>query len=262
MNLRAQFKATHNECFYDPDQPTCRSLGSQQRFKIMARAMVTNLQLLQSEDFHLILLCISLLSITTGLVRYWEAGFKCDSFDQLFKAITFTLFITAVLLASQIHYEPRYFNYIIPPLVIVAFSWIATIPLLERKVLTSVSIAVVLLTYTVNTWLLEPQLKWQKEYVSACEIAKRQLPKDATVFTSDPWEFAFHAKRKAVMIPYTTSYDTIKRIANRFDVNYLVVIDGYLRHHQFKEMLESEPPDYLNVLHEEDGLRIYGIQLN
>ena len=72
-----------------------------------------------------------------------------------------------------------------------------------------------------------------------------RLPRDAIVFTNDPWEFAFHTRRGAVMLPYTDNDSTLLAQAEKYNAGYIVIVKSEIRHSKYQPLLEGVFPEYL-----------------
>ncbi len=112
----------------------------------------------------------------------------------------------AGLIISYWHVETRYFVYLVPVSATVAAAFLQRLrelvpPRVAPLLLPS---AILLAAYLQGSEIVTDSLKYYTaptSIVQAAHWARSNLPPDAVVLTRNPWEFAFHSERKAVMIP-------------------------------------------------------------
>jgi hypothetical protein len=96
-------------------------------------------------------------------------------------------------------------------------------------------------------------------YLEIYRKVDKLLPKDAVVMNDDPWEFAFHTRRKCVVIPYTDNDASFRKIINRYAVTHLVLHNN-VRHPRTKRWQSGNAPSFLELAHKEDGLTIFKVK--
>lgn len=189
------------------------------------------------EIFPIVLLPLSLFAILSYIRKLKLISICGDpGFDKHFAFISAQLMIAAFALGFSVHMEERYWNFIVP------FLAILSIVTLEKwsKMLTIVVIVLVAVSYINATkrYNAEPI---PKGFITAAKI----LPIDAIVLTSDPWEFAFHTRRKSVMLPYTDKPAVLNAIRDRYGAGYIAIINGRVRHSFYDPIISGSLPEYL-----------------
>jgi hypothetical protein len=104
--------------------------------------------------------------------------------------------------------------------------------------------------------------KKEKVYRLAFSEADAVIPQDATVLTSNPWEFSFHTRRKSVVVPYNPKPEVLLEVARRFSADYLVIINNDTRNPEPKRLLEEDMPAFLNIVHRSSDLVIAKIDIS
>jgi len=166
----------------------------------------------------------------------------------VFFALMFTL--GGLALATQLHTETRYWNFLFP--VTLVASAVAFAARGFPKVLLGVVFIILLSTIGSH------QENFRYYPISeSYRKAKALVPEGAVVMTNNPWEFSYHTRRPAVMLPYTDSREAIVSLAKRYGVEYLVIPDRDSRHPYYNGVRDGDPfPDYLERVHWEKNLAI------
>ncbi len=145
-----------------------------------------------------------------------------------------------------IHLEARYWNFLVPFTVI-------TMVLVWSKVSEMVGAPAAVLPLLFALMLLPLVLvrieagavrQLPPEYDKAASI----LPKDAVLYTSEPWEVAFHTRRHTVALPYSNMAE-FWTLADRFDVTHIVIISGDARHRMYDELERGHFPAGIEKIH-------------
>lgn len=178
------------------------------------------------------------------------------------------LLLAGIMLATKVHYESRYWCFIFP----ISIAWFSIKVFTERSLILtgSVFLCVVFIAQSITSsrWSLEQSYKPHHHlnvdehlhpYLAVYEKASRILPKNAIVMNDDPWEFAFHTRRKCVMTPFTSNDETFLRIASRYRVTHLVLHNN-VRHERTEKWHDGEGPNYLKLSHKDPDLVIYEFQ--
>jgi 4-amino-4-deoxy-L-arabinose transferase-like glycosyltransferase len=163
-------------------------------------------------------------------------GFRNDP-NALFIAFSMLMFIGGLVLATQIVPESRYWHFLFPLLVIISVWVMAKLHpyLLAFPVLVAI-------VSGISWYGSAPE---PKKIPRVYERVMAQLPKDAIVFTSDPWEFSFHTRLGSVMLPYTDDDSTLLAVAEKYNVEYIVIVNRVIRHPKYQPLLEGIFPEYL-----------------
>ena len=153
--------------------------------------------------------------------------YKDTDVEHIFSYISVQILIAALVLACAVHWEARYWNFAVPFIVIL--SVLSVTRLTKNRVI----LAALCATITVGSlWSYADELRSFKprgiprHYERVVDI----LPRDAIVFSSDPWEFSFHTRLKSVMLPYTDSDEVLKTLSKRYGVGYIVIMGDQIRH--------------------------------
>ena len=62
------------------------------------------------------------------------------------------------------------------------------------------------------------------------------MPEDAIVFSSNPWELAFHTRRRTVVLPFSKDLQLLRSIANRYGVEYIAIVRKDARHRGYDNL--------------------------
>lgn len=187
--------------------------------------------------FPLVLLPLALYAIFSYFRKLkFNSIFGDPDFDKHFAFISAQLIIAAFVLGYGVHMEERYWNFLVP------FLAILSIVTLEKwsKKLTILVIVLVAVSYINATKRYNPE-PIPKGFITAEKI----LPVDAIVLTPDPWEFAFHTRRKSIMLPYTDKPAVLEAIRDRYAAGYIAIINGRIRHPFYEPIISGSLPEYL-----------------
>jgi 4-amino-4-deoxy-L-arabinose transferase-like glycosyltransferase len=168
---------------------------------------------------------------------------------DLFLVFCVLMFISGFVLGSHVSFEVRYWNYMVPLSIVLAVVGTTRLP----KVV-SFSLLIFSL-YSGSGYLInhEGLKKSTPAYLSAI----KELPDDAKVFTSSPWQFVFHTRIPSVILPYSENPVTIQETANRYGVEYIAIVDNDSKHPYYKPLQEGKTFDYLDLVYRDDHLILY-----
>lgn len=238
--------ADHNAAFFDPEPyPGIETVDRLESTIVLAQQHLTDffLALTRGELVPYFLYPFIIVGLFTTIfsIRSFFM-YKDASFERLFAYFSAQMVIAGLVLACVVHWEARYWNFLIPFLVVL--SVVAIAKLTERKPIFAISYAIMLAG---TFWAFAQEINnfQPKPIPPVYAKAASLIPEDAVVFSNDPWQFSFHAQRKTVMIPYTDSDSAVLSLSKRYNVQYIVVITGQLRHPHFTPMLTGDFPDYL-----------------
>jgi hypothetical protein len=129
--------------------------------------------------------------------------------------------------------------------------------------LVAIVVAIVGTIATIKTTVDGSEIaKKEKVYRLAFSEADTVIPEDATVMTSNPWEFSFHTRRKSIVVPYNPKPEVLLEVARRFSADYLVIIKNDIRNPELKKLLEEDMPSFLEVVHRSKDLVIAKIDVS
>ena len=190
----------HNRAFYDPEPYTYTAAELElltgpanelSRARAFFRALITG------RIFPVGLLILAAVSVLWVLsqVRSFFIYRKIE-YEKLFEYVAVQMLIAGVVLGFAVHTEPRYWLFMVPFLSIGAIYLISRFSqLMTLGVVFLILYGALTPTTTVRSAPLPP---W---FTTADEV----LPQDATVLTSNPWQFAYHTRRKTVSLPIPIS---------------------------------------------------------
>ena len=143
-------------------------------------------------------------------------------------------------LGPVVEFEARYWNFLVPPLAVLAAVGVARSgrPLL----LLAVPYAIWLARERWESFTLSPA-------PSAYGVVRELVPWDAVVLTSNPWEHAFHTRRKSVALPYSHKVHVLREVAERYRAEYIVIIDRDARHPAFDALENGRFPPWIERVH-------------
>ena len=173
--------------------------------------------------------------------------FRDTSYENQFFSLAMLMLAAGVALGIVIHTESRYWNFLVPLLMVVTAC-------------TMVRISKYLPLFVVITSIFSFMLV-QRYYVpikipDGMALAKSKIPANAVVLTPDPWEFSFHTRLKAVVLPYTKKPEILRDISERYHAEYIVLIDGNIRNAFYSPLLEGHLPNYLSAVYRDQHLVI------
>lgn len=171
--------------------------------------------------------------------------YRGANFEKLFGYISLQMVIAGLVLACTVHWETRYWNFLIPFLVIVSVTSVArlTRQKMIRATIFTLIVAGSLWSFVEHLRNFKPK-PIPKLYAQASSI----LPRDAIVFTSDPWEFSFHTRLRSVMLPVTSSDSALLSLSERYGVGYIAIVKQKVRHPKYRALVEGDIPDYLEPI--------------
>lgn len=153
------------------------------------------------------------------------------------------------LLSFTIHFEERYWLYFIP-----LVFYFSIINLNRFKKLFLLSIFLITSFQGIN-WI--NNFNWYKAFTSY-GIINSLVPENTSVFTSNPWQFAFYTRIPAVATPVTEDINAFINLSKRYNSNYLVVINNDIRD---KNLLIKYPEKFLPI-YSNNNLVIYKLMFN
>lgn len=179
-----------------------------------------------------------------------KGSFTCQTPYEMFIAATLILTLGSCFLGAAVHFEPRYYLFLVPMYVVVGV--IEAARLSKWLVLGQLLIVVVMgiAIYLSNDRALDTRK------IAEYHIADDVLPADAAVMTQNPWEFAFHTRRPSVVLPYNGEYRVLREVAERFKLTHLVVIGQEVRHPELEPLNRGEFPPFIEKVHEADDIVI------
>lgn len=249
-------EVNHDTAFFDPGCPIVAKTWNSQ-----FRGFVTNLK--QFTDGFLSPKRIALLIITIPVIAvlYYRSdlhllhGFHLSTDPRcIFAFLTALLFIAGFLLIAVVHYESRYWAFLIPPSVVIGFTLVTQ----NFKVVIPFVFIGLALFAIVSGLKPNPCTMISKKTceLNAYRAAASLLPPDSIVLTTAPWEFSFHTRLRSVVLPPTDNVQTICSVANRYGAQYVVLVCGKHRHESFQTLVVGNFPTYLNPVLHTDSLVI------
>ena len=244
----------HNRAFYDP---TVSAAGLDPMFDLHRSLSYLGDYLgglLRGEILPHWLLVLAFLAAVPAIAaaaRVVRARGRLSPRDVVALLVIFYV-AAALVLTFPLHYEARYWTFLVPVAVLAVFGFGLPGPLHRRSVAPVLSSVVVVLGlgYHAGTWH-----GWNTvpdEYARA----KAALPAGATVLTPEPWQFAYHNRMNSIVLPYTADLDVIEEVGRRYDAPYVVVLGGEARHPAHERWSDGHLPDGLEPVLVEDDLFI------
>ena len=173
------------------------------------------------------------------------ASRPCD----LFLVFCVLMFISGFVLGSHVSFEVRYWNYMVPLSIVLAVVGTTRLPKLVTISLLIFSL------YSGGSYLINHE--GLKKSTPAYATAKDILPEGAKVFTSSPWQFAFHTYIPSVILPYSEHPKTIKDTAIRYGVEYIAIVENDTKHPYYKPLEQGQAFDYLDLIYRDEHLILY-----
>ncbi|MGN7613295.1 ArnT family glycosyltransferase [Magnetococcales bacterium HHB-1] len=240
----------HNKGFYDPDAPPAKAPTFEQRQERFINSFFSFI------DYNIktgylpyglyLLLFIFILGIYPKIQWQRIRKHQTTSHD-LFSDLSLLLVFGGVLMLGWIHYESRYFNFLVPFLTLMA-----TLGLFHLKPLKTPVAFLIISLLMIDAWLVMDYTLERKQRLAhpSYHQVLKILPKEAKVLTSNPWEFAFHTRFPSVAVPYTDKEQTIQCIAKRYQTDYLVIVNTDARHSYWNRLEEGDfqPYPYLKKI--------------
>ena len=242
----------HRKGFYNPDsKPIKRDFSSVLQIEKRIEWLKTFIRksFIWGQLLPIWLLPFVLIGVFEIFIRLKSSSSITKSSTNLFLIFCILMLISGFVLAIRVSFEVRYWNYMVPLLIVVSVMGAMRLPKAVSMVL------IVFSLYTGTSYLLnhEGLKKSTPAYAKAMDI----LPDNAQVFTSSPWQFAFHTRLPSVMLPYTDNSKTIHGTADRYGVEYLAIVDNDTKHPYYTQLQEAKPFDYLDLIYRDDHLILY-----
>jgi hypothetical protein len=256
---------SHDQAFYDPELETIRPLYLSKPM-LFLKARNSSIYLLEYFNGTLLHPVWFVPFLALGLARSGHLIIPGNatlrgSIDRCVLACVF-LNIAGFLLSLFLDLEARYWNFLVPIHLIVTVYVMWSI---HRGAL-AFGLLVILGTGTINiagiaktTMDGSESARSGKRIAIGFSEANAVLPEDAVVLCQDPWEFAFHTRRKGIMLPYNPKPEVLLRIADRFSAGYIAIVNNRIRNIELKELLANNPPEFLERIHRSDALVIFKI---
>jgi hypothetical protein len=168
--------------------------------------------------------------------------------NQLFAAFVLMMLAGGLALSPFAPYEPRYWNFLVPLSTALAFwtlrqIWPPLAPLMG---------AYLLLT---TLGQLDPP-RQPRRIPPVYQKIERSVPRNSVLLTRDPWEVAFHTRRRAVALPYTADATVLLSVARRYRAEYLVIVRGSADHPIYEPIKQGQFPRWLEKVRYERNLVI------
>lgn len=176
------------------------------------------------------------------------------SISELFLLASMPVLASAILLATRVHFEARYWLFCVPFVIVLSYYAISKLTLRPN------------FFYSVLLLLSMPYalLNMRSIAASRCNLVtpayarvKQLIPSDSVVITSNPWQFSFHTRIKSVATPYTPKQNIISKIANRYNASYLAVVDNDIRNVELAKLLASGELGIAKKIYEDKRLTLY-----
>ena len=174
----------------------------------------------------------------------------CRSPYEMFVAATLILTLGSCVLGAMVHYEGRYYLFLVPLYLVVGLieadrlsSWLV----LAQFVLV---VGMGARGYVVNNSALAT---WN---IAEYRVVNEILPDEAVVMTQNPLELTYHTRRPSVVLPYNGDYNVLREIAERFRVTHLVVLGRNVLHPELESLNQGKFPSFIEKLHESDNVII------
>lgn len=181
-----------------------------------------------------------------------RAVFTPASTHELFLGTTLVLLCGAVALSTTVHTELRYFLFLVPLFVVVAVVEAARFS--YSLVTFGLAYTVVMgLAFNLSAYRTEPETAPNSTVFAQVD---QLVPKGARVMTPDPWDFTFYTRRRTVVLPYNPDPMVIRELAEKFRIEYLVVVNQNVRHPRLRQLAQGELPWFLDLLHHDDDLMV------
>ena len=242
----------HNLGFYNPEPFEFRSANSGSENSPQSQGMRNISQFVQrliagdiAPAWQLPFIFLSILLVA----RATRTPFflRTTSYGALFSYNTIFLLAGGTLLGYVVHFESRYWNFLIP---LLAIMTVTAMGRLSRY------IPLFVIATSLFSFALAQRYYIPKPVPAGLAMAQKIIPPGAVVLTPDPWEFAFHTRLKAVVLPYTSNPSVLQGIANRYSSQYLVIVNNNIRHEFYRPIIEGNLPRYLMPIYRDDNLII------
>ena len=181
--------------------------------------------------------------------------------ETVFIYLTILLSLAGLLIATQVHYESRYWSFLIPPYAIICITFVFQRMKLLTYPLLLVGVFFALQAGRNSQWIVWSQ-EWDAQKMTCYKETSKYIPDASIVMTPDPWEFAFHTRLPSVVLPVTENEETIKSVAKRYGATYLVLVNGNHRHSYYDRFVSGDFPNFAIPVHVTDNLIITKIDFD
>ena len=252
----------YNTAIYSSDTPST-VLAHELRLKICGQNIKENIENLFSLSNALFLLASPLLCFIFAKLLHVTLARRSLIRDPetVFIYLTFLLSLAGLLIATQVHYESRYWSFLIPPYAIICITFVFQRMKLLTYPLLLMGVCFALQAGQASQWIVWSQ-EWDAPKMTCYKETSKYIPDTSIVMTPDPWEFAFHTRLSSVVLPVTENEQTIKSVAKRYDANYLVIINGNHRHSYYDRFVSGDFPKFATPVHVSDNLIITKIDFD
>jgi hypothetical protein len=254
----------HNQAFYDPETNSISSgVLTANWVKVHLRFFILFLlEYFNGSRIHSLWLYPF---VVYYLIRECVTDSKTQVLDEglsLWCFLFFWIFLAGLALAFVVPLEPRYWNFLNPFEIIISCCVIWR---LSSRFSVYVLVAALLIGIFNYSVVLKNNMDGsafavrEKAYREAYERVDKIIPRDSIVLTSNPWQFSFHTRRKSISVPYNEDPNVLLSIAERFNANYLVIIKSDIRKAELMNLLQTDPPDFLEAILDSGGTKIFRI---
>jgi len=227
--------ANYNVGFYDPTPITAEAT-----LKNSVRHKLSNIEEwfrdgLQRGGVLSELLLLFFLAFFWEKKSYFRSGDHDWSEENTFALIGMLMLGAGLALLIAVHYEQRYWNFLFPFVAV-----IATLAMYRKLKI----VLVLSIFFSVLSGLVAYHAKHDELAPPIYEQISKYISPDKTAMINDPWEFTFHTRIKSIMAPVTNDEAAILKLAQRFQINYLIIVRGKVRHHIYRDIFDGKnsPP--------------------
>lgn len=249
------YAEAHNEAFYNPSHAVQGvRTSAREQLTASARRVADFVQrgLFRGEVIPLWLLPFALAGAIAFVGRFpprargYTLGMR-----ELYLLSAVALFVGGLVLAAVTYFEPRYWGWYVPLAAVAGVSVV-------RGVSARYLLACVMVLAISFGAIWYKSFQWQP-VPKGYEVARKLLPPGAAVFTSSPWQFAFHTRIPAVSTPYTSDRGVVLDLARRYDLKFMVVVGNDQRHAFFRSMDLDAPPPPFRLFYKDEHIAILEI---
>lgn len=246
-NWEKWLTGNHERAFYDPQAPTLseddkkrlgleRALSQSANFvNKAARGYIVPVWFFPFMFFY----STSFGGIWKREPRYYKKS------EGIFPIFVLLMAVGGLILGGMIHMTPGYWNFLVPLLAIVTFSAMAKLP---RHFLFFAAI------WIIGVGIVHYSQVKPEPVPGEYKLIEQLVPEDAAVLTSNPWEIAFHTRRKAVVLPYTDDVNALKTVAQRYHAEYVLIVNKDARHRFYDGIENGIFPEYIEKVYYSDTL--------
>lgn len=176
--------------------------------------------------------------------------------SELLLLCSLPILLGGIVLATRVHFDPRYWLLCMPFLLMLGFYGIKKTTL--NPAFYSISLLLLSLPWS-SQWFQQYNRYECKPQSPAYRKVAAMLPEDAIVLTTNPWQFSFHTRRRSVVTPYTADQRIIRQLADRYGAKYLAVIksDTTQEYPRFRRMLEQGQLPIFRRIYNDADLSLY-----